>query len=190
MGGGKTLKVAAVKEEEPRKKRDKTPKRSEGLHEPPPVLAAKGEKGGKGYKGHLENYERGYKETPKASKGNKGEGKKGGFAPRDPSTLHCYWLHHSTCEKPKGTCPYKHDKKITRKEKKELLTLGFAKRSSSEPPKKATSCAVGDDAKAKKRICNEFKNLGSAPKEMTVHTNMPRLHQREVRWTRNHPMAQ
>ena len=62
-----------MKEEEHRKKRDKTPKRSEGLHEPPPVLAAKGEKGGKGYKGHPENYERGYKETPKGGKGNKGE---------------------------------------------------------------------------------------------------------------------
>ena len=103
MGGGKTLKVAAVKEEEPRKKRDKTPKRSEGLHEPPPVLAAKGEKGGKGFKGHPDNYERGFKGTPKGGKGTKGEGTKGGFAPRDPSTLHGYWFHHSTCQRPKGT---------------------------------------------------------------------------------------
>ena len=115
--------------------------------------AAKGKRGGKGHKG-----------TPKSGKGTTGEGAKGGFPPKDPSTLHCYWFHHSTCEKPKGTCPYKHDKKITRKEKKELLTLGFAKRSSSEPPKKATSYAVGEDAKAKKRICNEFKKLGKCSK--------------------------
>ena len=115
--------------------------------------AAKGKRGGKGHKG-----------AQKSGKGTKGEGKKGGFTPRDPSTLHCYWFHHSTCQRDKGTCRYKHDKNITLKEKEELLALGFAKRSTSEPPKKATSYTVGDDAKAKKRICNEFKKLGKCSK--------------------------
>ena len=163
MSGGKTLRVAAVKEEEPRRKREKTPKRSEGHLEPLPVLAVKGDKGGKGFRGHPENYERNYKETPKGGKG-KGEGKKGVFTPRNRSTLHCYWFHHSTCNREKGTCRYKHDEKITPKEKEELLALGFAKRSTSEPLKKSTSNTVGEDAKARKRICNEFKKLGKCSK--------------------------
>ena len=45
-----------------------------------------------------------------------------------------------------------------------MLALGFAKRSSSEPPKKATSYAVSDKAKAKKRVCNECKKLGKCSK--------------------------
>ena len=45
-----------------------------------------------------------------------------------------------------------------------MLALGFAKRSTSEPPKKTTSYAVGDEARAKKRICNEFKKLGKCSK--------------------------
>ncbi len=44
-----------------------------------------------------------------------------------------------------------------------MLALGFAKRSTSEPPKKATAYAVSDDPKAKKRICHEFK-LGKCSK--------------------------
>ena len=43
------------------------------------------------------------------------------------------------------------------------MALGFAK-SACEPPKKAISYAVGDDAKAKKMICNEFKKLGKCSK--------------------------
>ena len=42
----------------------------------------------------------------------------------------------------------------------------------------------------RKGFATNSKSLGSAPKEMTVHTNMSRLHQREVRRTRKHPMAQ
>ena len=45
-----------------------------------------------------------------------------------------------------------------------MLALGFAKRSSSEPPKKATAIAGSDEAKAKKIICNEFKKLGKCSK--------------------------
>ena len=46
MAGGKMLKVAAVKEEEPKRKRERTPKRSGGdnhseVNDIPPLLAAK-----------------------------------------------------------------------------------------------------------------------------------------------------
>ena len=83
MAGGKTLKVAAVKGEEPKRKRQKPLKISGGdnhseVNDIPPLLAAKGEKGGEGFKGHPDNYERGFKGTPKGGKGTKGEGTKGG----------------------------------------------------------------------------------------------------------------
>ncbi len=92
------------------------------------------------------------------------KGGKGGYTPRDPSTLHCYWFHHSKCQRPKRICVYKHDKQIIPKEEEDSLALGFAKRSSSEPPKKAAAIEGSDEAKAKKRVCNEFKKLGKCSK--------------------------
>ena len=154
LAAGKTLKVAPVKEDDKKNKKDKADKKEKKDRkdppEPPTVAPSKGEKGDKGGKS-----------GKGASKGDHNQQRKGEH-PRDPSKVnppvyHCYWFHH-----PKGCqrteCRFKQDKKISQKEKQELLALNLEKRSASAPPRPS------DNAKEIRKACYEFKKSGTCKK--------------------------
>jgi len=137
-----------------KKKKDNAPEQAAAVLTP-----SKGEKGdrskeGKGSKKDGRSHSQG-----KGEHQGKGPAQKADGSSRDPSTLHCYWSHH-----PKGCqctkCLFKHDKKISAKDKAELMAIGLDKRSTSAP-NKPTSTA---EPRVRTKVCFEYQKSGTCVK--------------------------